>query len=151
MLRKNVLVALATVGFVAVSCSDDNSKSNNIDNSTNALVGTWKAETLSYDVPGVHSGTYPFDHQMIKMGCGTDYLELKADKSSKLTENNKVTGADGCEDVNFMGTWTDDKILLDGKAERKISSIVGDTLTLVYPYQFGNFPEIDITVKYSRQ
>ncbi|MDO4728634.1 MAG: hypothetical protein Q4B43_06480 [Bacteroidota bacterium] len=147
MLKRKVLLAVAMVGFAAVSCSDDNNKSTSI----SPLIGTWKAETLSYDVPGVHAGTYPFNHPMIKHGCDTDYLELKEGNISKLTENNKVIDAGDCENADFTGTWVNDKIFLNGKAERTILSIEGDTLKLTYPMQFGNFPEIDVVVKYSRK
>ncbi len=148
MTKRNLLAVflLATAGFFS-SCSDDDNNSPTV--TPNLLEGTWKAETLSYDIPGVHSGTFDFDDPMMKQGCATDFLTIKSGGIAELTENNKVD--ENCIDEVIDGTWTEETITIVGEtAPRQISSVNNNELILVYPFTwFGQ--TTDITVTYSRQ
>ena len=149
MKKKSLLAVflLTTAGFF-YSCNSDDS--NPPSESPNLLEGTWKAETLSYDIPGVHSGTYPFDHQMMKQGCATDYLTIKPDGIAELKENNKNDQGD-CEDEILSGTWTEQIITIsEEETPRQISSVNNEELILIYSYTMMGHTT-DVTVKYSRQ
>lgn len=145
MKKKNLLAVflLATAGFF-ISCNDD-------DNTTkpHVLEGIWKAETLSYDIPNVHSGSYPFDHPMMKQGCATDYLTISENGVAELKENNK--NGENCEDEILSGTWTEETVTISGEeTPRQISSVNSEELILVYPYTMMGHTT-DVTVTYSRQ
>lgn len=144
MKKKNLLgvFLLAAAGFFGSCSSDDN-------NSNVSLEGEWKAETLSYDIPGVHSGTFDFDDPMVKQGCATDFLTIKSGGIAELTENNKVD--ENCIDEVIDGTWTNETVTISGEeTPRQISSVSSDELVLIYPFTFMG-QQTDVTVTYSRQ
>src|SRR5690625_6615376 len=84
---KKLLLASAILfsGIAFTSCSDDDDV---IVTEQNELVGTWKAEFLTYQFGG-HGGTYPYDHEIFKQGCATDYLTINSDQTAVLVENNR--------------------------------------------------------------
>mgnify|MGYP001170024475 FL=1 len=143
---KKLLLASAILfsGIAFTSCSDDDDV---IVTEQNELVGTWKAEFLTYQFGG-HGGTYPYDHEIFKQGCATDYLTINSDQTAVLVENNRVD--EDCIDELKDGTWTDQTITLSGGDVRTISSVNSDTLVLVYPLSMMG-ATVDVTVEYSRQ
>ncbi len=144
MKKKNLLaVFLLTTAGIFSSCNDDDNTS------APKLEGTWKAETLSYDIPGVHSGSFPFNDPYIKQGCATDYLTISAGGIAELKENNK--NGEDCEDEILSGTWTEETVTISGETTpRQISSISNEELVLIYPFTFMG-QQTDVTVTYSRQ
>lgn len=148
MMKKLVLasaIVLGSLGFVACD-SDDNSG----EQTPNILEGTWEADELSYTMPDGQSHTWAFDHESIKQGCATDYLTILANNSASLTENN-MDDTGNCVDVVIDGTWTEDTVTIEGETEpRTIIEVTETTLTLEYPFSFGQF-ETDVTVTYNRQ
>lgn len=149
MKKKNLLATflLATAGFFS-SCNDDDNSPAPIVEDPHILEGTWKAETLSYQVgPSTHE--WDFDHPSIKQGCATDYLTIASNGTAELTENNK--NGENCEDEILSGTWTEEVVTIEGEASpRQIISADETTLILVYPMTFGP-NSTDVTVTYSRQ
>ena len=137
------IAALAVVGLGATACSSDDDAA-----AVNPLVGTWKAETLTYTFGG-QTNTHPYDHPMFKEGCATDYLTLNENQSASLKENNKNT-EDVCVDETANGVWTEDVITLEGMDVRNIESVTNSNLVLVYPLTFMG-QTLDITVSYSKQ
>ena len=144
-MRKIVLASalvMAGLGFVACD-SDDNS------GDQNQMIGTWEATDLSYTMPDGNSHTWPFDHPSIKQGCATDYLTLSGNNNASLKENNKE--GDDCVDVTITGTWNDETVTINGEEEpRRVIDVTETTLTLEYPFTFGQF-STDVTVTYTRQ
>lgn len=136
--KKLIALTLFASGLFMTSCSKDDD--------TNPLVGRWEADTLSYSVAG-HSGTYPFNHEIFKKGCATDYITLRENKTVELKENNKNESGE-CADVLYEGTWNDQSINIKD-ANRAIQSINGDQLTLVYSLTFMG-ASTDVTVVYKR-
>ncbi len=141
--NKWIAIMLLVVGTLFTACSkDDDNKTPTVD----PLVGEWKADTITYSAEG-HSGTYPFNHEIFKGGCATDYLTIKADNTVSLKENNKVD--EECVDQVSTGTWTAEKIVVKDE-DRTISSVTDTELTLVYNLNFMGQVR-PITVKYLRQ
>lgn len=144
MKKKNLLAVflLATAGLFS-SCNDDDNAS------TPKLEGTWKAETLSYNIPGIHSGSFDFNDPYIKHGCATDYLTISENGVAQLKENNK--NGENCEDEISSGTWTEEAITISGETSpRQVSSLNNNQLILIYPYTMMGHTT-DVTVTYSRQ
>lgn len=141
---KKLLLASAIMfsGIAFTSCSDDD----DVSTPANELVGTWKAEFLTYEFGG-HGGTYPYDHEIFKQGCATDYLKIEANHTAVLTENNRIE--EDCEDVLRQGTWTNDIITIE-EENRIVSSVNNEKLVLVYPLTMMD-ATVDVTVEYSRQ
>ena len=137
------IAAMAVVGLGATACSSDDDAA-----TVNPLVGTWKAETLTYTF-GDQTNTHPYDHPMFKQGCATDYLTLNENMSASLTENNKNT-EEVCVDEVSNGVWTETAINLQGMDVRNIESFTNSELVLVYPLTFMN-QTLEVTVKYSKQ
>lgn len=133
-------ILVAGLGFTSCSSDDD------VAHFENELVGTWKAEMLKYDA-GVHSGEYPFDHEVFKQGCATDYLTLNADHVASLKENNKLDEA--CVDVITEGNWNNEKITING-VDRTVDFVNETELILTYPLTFMG-QTLDVEVSYSRQ
>lgn len=134
-------IAIAVVGFGFVACSSDDDAT-----PVNPMEGTWVAKTISYDA-GAHSGTYPFDHEIFKKGCATDYLTLTADQKASLKENNK-NEADVCVDQISNGTWTTAKVTING-VDRAVKSSSATELVLVYPINFMG-QTLDVDVLYTK-
>lgn len=110
------------------------------------LIGSWKAETLSYQF-GDHKGTYPFDHEYLKQGCKTDILVINDDFTVALHENNRVE--DQCKDFITQGKVEDEIIVFDNH-QRLIDSVDDSKLLLKYPLTMMG-QTIEVTVEYSKQ
>lgn len=113
---------------------------------SNQLIGTWKAETLSYQF-GAHKGTYPFDHEYLKQGCKTDLLIIEENLNVILKENNRID--DLCKDVFFQGKLNENYIVFDNH-QRLIVSVNELKLILKYPLTLMGHT-IEVTVEYSKQ
>lgn len=145
--NKWVAIMLLVVGTLFTACSkDDDNKTPTVDPTVDPLVGVWKAETLSYSMES-HSGTYPYDHQIFKGGCTTDFITINANNTVVLKENNKVE--EECVDQESTGTWSAEKINVKD-ADRQIISVDDTKLVLVYDLFFMG-QTLAVTVEYSRQ
>lgn len=135
--------ALAIIGFSAISCNnDDDNKA-----PSDPKVGTWKAETVSYNFNG-QTHTYPYNVEGGPFsGCDVDYLTLKDDKTAKLLEHIKNED-DVCIDTESTGTWTDEVVNVKG-GDREIKSFTENQLVLTYPLIYYG-QTLPITVEYSK-
>lgn len=142
---KKIILASAIIfsGIAFTSCNDDDDV--NVPEE-NQLIGVWKAEFLTYEFGG-HGGTYPYNHEIFKQGCATDFLTIENDHTALLKENNKIE--ENCVDEFTPGTWTNDVITI-GEENRVIQSVNHDKLVLVYPLTMMG-ATVDVVVEYSRQ
>jgi len=162
MKKKNLFVMLFMLATaVFYSCGSDDSSNNNGNNDDNPIVddntpgqphlmeGTWEAEEITLTL-GDTSQSMPFDHILIKGGCATDYLTIKASSVAELLENNK-NDADDCVDELATGTWSETTVTVKGVAREVISYNDTELVLkyLVYVEQYGG--EFDSTVTYLRQ
>lgn len=133
----------AVIGFGAVSCNNDDDSKN-----VSPLVGTWKAETVSYTF-GDQTHTYPYNVDGGPFaGCPVDMLNLNENNSAVLEEH-IPNEADECTTVASNGTWTDTNVNVKD-IDRTVVSIDGNELVLAYPISFYG-QTLPITVNYSRQ
>ena len=162
MKKKNLFVMLFMLATaVFYSCGSDDSSNNNGNNDDNPIVddntpgqphlmeGTWEAEEITLTL-GDTSQSMPFDHILIKGGCATDYLTIKASSVAELLENNK-NDADDCVDELATGTWSETQVNVKGET-REVISVSDTELILEYPYVFQiGGDTYTAKVKYLRQ
>lgn len=134
-------IVVAGLGFTACSSDDDNTVE------TNAMVGEWKAQTVSYVRPDTGQ-TMTHDFSMITGGCDVDELELRSNNVADLEIESKV--AENCVESHIAGTWNDTSVTIAGEeAAREVVSVSATELVLKYEMTWG-YGTTEVTVNYKK-